>query len=154
MGGKPLTSDAQPQRSQRKKQKHHLFAAAVKVDYFCDSSYKQASERGHHGQYVSWQLRPRNAEKKQRKEPKTEEKRTSLSIRSRPLVYLFAIEKPNEESKRPGEESEKQNRDVIPERLDVLEFGSKVALEIVLDDEDAEKIGVAAGAEDVPGKSG
>jgi len=32
----------------------------------------------------------------------------------------------------------------------VLEFGSEVALEIVLDDEDAEEIGVAAGAEDVP----
>jgi len=36
----------------------------------------------------------------------------------------------------------------------VLEFGSEVAFEIVLDDEDAEEIRVAAGAEDVPGKSG
>jgi len=36
----------------------------------------------------------------------------------------------------------------------VLEFGGEEALEIVFDDEDAEKIGVAAGAEDVPGKSG
>jgi len=36
----------------------------------------------------------------------------------------------------------------------VLEFRSKEALEIVLDDEDAEKIGIAAGAEDVPGKRG
>jgi hypothetical protein len=36
----------------------------------------------------------------------------------------------------------------------VLELGSEEAVEIVLDDEDAEEIGVAAGAEDVPGKSG
>src|SRR5260370_26398719 len=36
----------------------------------------------------------------------------------------------------------------------MLEFGSEVALEIVFDDEDAEKIGIAAGASDVPGKSG
>jgi len=32
--------------------------------------------------------------------------------------------------------------------------GVKVAFEIVLDDEDAEEIRIAAGAEDVPGKSG
>ncbi len=36
----------------------------------------------------------------------------------------------------------------------MLEFGGEVAFEIVLDDEDAEKIGVAAGAQDVPGESG
>jgi KDO2-lipid IV(A) lauroyltransferase len=36
----------------------------------------------------------------------------------------------------------------------VLEFGSEVALEIVLDDEDAEEIRIAPGAKDVPGKSG
>ena len=63
---------------------------------------------------------------------------------------MLALGKPNEESKRPGEESEKQNRDVIPERLDVLEFGREVALEIVLDDEDAEEVGTAPGAQDVP----
>jgi len=36
----------------------------------------------------------------------------------------------------------------------VLEFGGEVAFEIVLDDEDAEEIGVAAGAQDVPGEGG
>jgi len=36
----------------------------------------------------------------------------------------------------------------------VLEFGREVAPEIVLDDEDAEEVGVAAGAEDVPGEGG
>jgi hypothetical protein len=36
----------------------------------------------------------------------------------------------------------------------VLKFGGKVALEVVFDDEDAEEIGVATGAEDVPGKRG
>ncbi len=35
----------------------------------------------------------------------------------------------------------------------MLEFGREVALEIVLDEEDAEEIGIAAGAENVPGKS-
>jgi len=36
--------------------------------------------------------------------------------------------------------------------LDVLEFGSEEALEVVFDDEDAEEVGVATGAEDVPGQ--
>jgi len=36
----------------------------------------------------------------------------------------------------------------------VLKFGGEVALEIVFDDENAEEIGVAAGAEDVPGEGG
>src|SRR5207253_3030160 len=38
-------------------------------------------------------------------------------------------------------------------RLDVLEFGGEVTLEIVFDDEDAEKIGVPASAKDIPGES-
>jgi len=38
--------------------------------------------------------------------------------------------------------------------LDVLEFGREVALEIVLDDEHAEEIGIAPGANDVPGQCG
>ena len=36
----------------------------------------------------------------------------------------------------------------------MLEFGSEVALEIVLDDEDAEEVGVAAGTQDIPGEGG
>ena len=36
----------------------------------------------------------------------------------------------------------------------MLEFGGEVALEIVVDDEDTEEIGVTAGAENVPRKSG
>jgi len=36
----------------------------------------------------------------------------------------------------------------------VLKFGSEKALEVVLDDEDAEEFGVAAGTEHVPGKRG
>ena len=36
----------------------------------------------------------------------------------------------------------------------MLEFGSKVALEIVLDHEDAEEVGVAAGTQDIPGEGG
>ncbi len=43
---------------------------------------------------------------------------------------------------------------VKPERLDMLEFGGEEAFEIVFDDEDAEEIWIAAGAEDVPGKRG
>jgi hypothetical protein len=35
----------------------------------------------------------------------------------------------------------------------MLEFGGEVALEVVLDDEDAEEVGVAAGAEDIPRQS-
>ena len=35
-----------------------------------------------------------------------------------------------------------------------MEFGSEEAFEIVFDDEDAEEIGIAAGAKDVPGKCG
>ena len=36
----------------------------------------------------------------------------------------------------------------------MLELGSEEAVEIVFDDEDAEEIGIAAGAEDVPRKGG
>src|SRR5712691_10680327 len=54
----------------------------------------------------------------------------------------------------PRKEGHKKDRQVKPEGLDMLEFGSEVAFEIVFDDEDAEEIGVAAGAQDVPGKSG
>src|SRR2546426_4272883 len=54
----------------------------------------------------------------------------------------------------PRQEGHEQHRNVKPERLDVLEFGSEVAFEIVLDDEDAEEVGIASGAEDIPGKSG
>ena len=34
----------------------------------------------------------------------------------------------------------------------MLEFGRQIAFEVVLDDEDVEEIGIAAGAEDVPGQ--
>src|SRR6266851_5969898 len=54
----------------------------------------------------------------------------------------------------PRDHRDQNDRAVIPKGLDVLEFGGEVALEIVLDDEDAEEIGVAAGAKDVPGKTG
>src|ERR1700719_2209855 len=56
--------------------------------------------------------------------------------------------------KYPWKDCENKNGDVIPDRLGVLELGSEEAVEIVLDDEDAEEVGIAAGAEDVPGKSG
>src|SRR6266436_5486220 len=36
----------------------------------------------------------------------------------------------------------------------MLELGGEITLEIVFDDEDAEEIGIAAGAESVPGESG
>src|SRR5260370_29410062 len=54
----------------------------------------------------------------------------------------------------PGEKSHQQNWPVVPEGLDVLEFGGEVALEIMFDDEDAEEIGVTAGAEGVTGGGG
>src|SRR5260370_33688518 len=54
----------------------------------------------------------------------------------------------------PGKKSHQQNWPVVPEGLDVLEFGGEVALEIVLDDEDAEEVGVAAGAEEIPRECG
>ena len=56
--------------------------------------------------------------------------------------------------KDPWKNGEDKNWDVIPDRLDVLELRREKAVEIVLDDEDAEEVGVATGAEDVPGKSG
>ena len=36
----------------------------------------------------------------------------------------------------------------------MLEFRGEIALEIVFDDEDAEEIGIAVGAENVPGQGG
>src|SRR5580692_2568284 len=56
--------------------------------------------------------------------------------------------------KDPWKNGKDKNWDVIPNGLDVLELGSEEAVEIVLDDEDAEEVGVAAGAENVPGESG
>src|SRR6516165_3716859 len=54
----------------------------------------------------------------------------------------------------PRQQGDQQNRKVKPNGLDMLEFRGEEALEVVLDDEDAEKIGVAAGANDVPGQGG
>src|ERR1700720_2247174 len=56
--------------------------------------------------------------------------------------------------KYPRKDSEDKDWNVIPDGLNVLEFGSEEAVEILLDDEDAEEVGVAAGAKDVPGKGG
>src|SRR5712692_7333762 len=76
-------------------------------------------------------------------------------------AYLFGFRNPRnsfdscpEHCGGPRKEGHEQHRTVKPERLDVLEFGSEVAFEIVLDDEDAEEVGIASGAEDIPGKSG
>jgi len=68
-----------------------------------------------------------------------------------PICQEFQLGKRVE--KYPGKDPEKKNGDVIPNGLDVLELGSEEAVEIVLDDEDAEEVGVATGAKDVPGKS-
>src|SRR5260370_26112568 len=75
-------------------------------------------------------------------------------------VYFFVFHGPRcsldscpEHSRGPRQEGHKQNREIKPKRLEVLEFGGEVALEIVFDDENAEKIGIASGAQDVPGES-
>jgi len=52
----------------------------------------------------------------------------------------------------PGSKGDEKDGNVKPERLDVLEFGGEVALEIVLDYEDTEEIGIAQGTDDVPGE--
>jgi len=54
----------------------------------------------------------------------------------------------------PWGEGDEEYRNEKPARLDVLEFGGEVAFEIVLDDEDAEEIGIATGTKDVPGEGG
>ena len=59
-----------------------------------------------------------------------------------------------EQKRHPREKGDEENWDIKPERLDVLECRSEVALEVVLDDEDAEEVWIAAGAKDVPGQSG
>ena len=56
--------------------------------------------------------------------------------------------------KYPRKDSEDKDWNVIPDGLNVLEFGSEEAVEIVLDDEDAEEVGVAVSAKNVPGKCG
>lgn len=58
-----------------------------------------------------------------------------------------------EQRQSPGKKCDEKNGDVEPERLDVLEFGSDIAPEIMFDEEDANEIGIAAGASDVPGES-
>src|SRR5206468_12365074 len=55
-----------------------------------------------------------------------------------------------EKERGPWQESNQKHRQVKPEGLDVPEFGGKVALEIVLDGENGQEIGIAAGAESIP----
>ena len=69
-----------------------------------------------------------------------------------PICQEFQLGKRVE--KYPWKDGEDKNGDVIPYGLDVLELGSEEAVEIVFDDEDADKFGVAAGTEDVPGECG
>src|SRR5215472_10679483 len=52
----------------------------------------------------------------------------------------------------PWKESDQHDRNVKPERLDMLKFRCQEALEVVLDDEDAQEIRIAAGAANVPGQ--
>ena len=54
----------------------------------------------------------------------------------------------------PRGEGNKQNGEVKPEGLNVLEFGSEISLEVVFDDEDSEEIGIAVSAQDVPRQCG
>src|ERR1700739_1381583 len=56
--------------------------------------------------------------------------------------------------KYPGKDPEKKNGDVKPDGLDMLKSGSEETVEVVFDDEDAEEVVVAEGAEDVPRESG
>jgi len=57
-----------------------------------------------------------------------------------------------EKRQSPWSKGDEKYRNVIPEGLDVLEFAGEVALEIVLDDEHAEEVGIAPGTDDVPGE--
>ena len=66
------------------------------------------------------------------------------------MPRLSNIANPGSQSHNPRHDREEKDRDVVPEGLDVLEFGSEEAFEIVLDDEDVEEGGIALGAEDVP----
>jgi len=52
----------------------------------------------------------------------------------------------------PGQESQQEHGAKKPERLFVLEDWSEVALKIMLEDKCVDEIGVAVGAEDVPGQ--
>ena len=81
-------------------------------------------------------------------------KNASEEARGFPERVADAICHRPEQEKSPRNEGDEDDGDVKPEGLDVLEFGSEEALEIVFDDEDAKEIGIAAGAENVPGKSG
>src|SRR5207253_10838260 len=59
-----------------------------------------------------------------------------------------------EKDHRPGQERHQYNWQIKPKGLDVLEFGRQVTLEIVLDDEDAQELRIAASAHNVPGQGG
>src|SRR5215472_14117150 len=52
----------------------------------------------------------------------------------------------------PGKKSDQHDGDVEPERLNVLKLRRQVALEIVLDDEDAQEIRIEPSAANVPGQ--
>src|ERR1700739_3994897 len=64
-----------------------------------------------------------------------------------------AVNREPDQKRGPRKESHQQHRGIKPEGLDMLEFRSEVALEIVFDDENAKEIRVAACADDIPGQS-
>src|SRR5436309_13635590 len=59
-----------------------------------------------------------------------------------------------EKDHRPGQERHQYNWQIKPKGLDVLEFGREVTVEIVLVDEDARELRIAASAHNVPGQGG
>lgn len=81
-----------------------------------------------------------------------EKKRCVRSVAILPITQRADFDGSQERC--PRKKSNQDDRHVKPERLDMLEFGSEEAFEVVLDDENAKEFGVAAGTEQVPGKRG
>jgi len=117
-------------------------------------SGKKQADGGNGGEDVAGQLGFGDGEKHEAEDdPADGEERDVGGATLRPGAQCSEEGGPDQRQ-RPRSEGDEKDRNVKPERLDVLEFGGDVALEIVLDDEDAEEIGIAAGTKDVPGEGG
>src|SRR4029077_17336801 len=107
-------------------------------------------QRRYGWQYITRKLGLRNREEKYWEcKPRQKEQRCRSSPRG---TFSKQVNPSKHGKERPRKNRDEYDRNVEPEGLDVLEFRSQVALEVVFDDEDAEEVGVASGAEDAPGQ--
>src|SRR5215470_2458508 len=122
------------------------------LETFCQREVQQKRNCRKGWQNVTGQLRARHGEEKKAEARPREQKKGEGRDFLRSEKSSATCESRPKQNCGPRQKSDENNRYVIPKRLDVLKFGRKVALEIVLDDEDAKEVWIASCTKYVPGK--